>query len=119
MSREYWTERGIIPRWQLFVAYVLIALAFAFSSLSLHEQAEANTQAIIVQCQETNHRNEITKHTLIVKAAEDIRKAEANAKARKQNPELFKNEIEGRRDVTLALIDGLVPKRDCDHIVKK
>lgn len=117
MRREYWTEKGAISRWQLLVAYVLIVGAFAVSAAGLKQDNEATQAVITRECRQTNARNTVTKKVLIEKAALDIEKAKANAKARHENPELFKNEIEGRRDVTLALIDGLVPKRDCANLV--
>lgn len=117
-TKEFWTAKGVISRWQLFLAYVLIAGAFGLTAGNLHRDSQATKETIVRECKETNARNVSTKASLVAAAAKDIAKAEANAKARKQNPELFKNEIEGRRDVTLALIDTLAPKRDCNNLVR-
>jgi hypothetical protein len=113
--RSYW--KAGVSRWQLLLAYVFIAAAFATSVSALNRDNEATKAAITRECRQTNLRNINTKKVLVARANLDIAKAAANAKARKQNPELFKKEIEGRRDVTLALIDALAPVRDCAHIV--
>lgn len=116
-TKYYWTAKGVIPRWQITLAYVFIAFAFAISVSGLHQDNEATQAVLTRECIDTNHRNKATKATLIAAAKKDIAKAEQNARDRKLNPELFRNEIEGRRDVTLALIDALVPVRDCKNLV--
>ena len=115
--KAYWTNKGCVSRWQLALAYVFIAVAFAISVSNLNEDNEATQTALTRECQQTNARNISTKKVLVARAAIDIKKAEANAKARKQNPELFKKEIEGRRDVTLALIDALAPVQNCQKLI--
>jgi multisubunit Na+/H+ antiporter MnhE subunit len=113
--KAYWKQG--VARWQLLLAYIFIGIAFAVAVSALSEDNEATQSAITRDCRETNLRNIQTKKILIKRSSIDIAKATANAKARKQNPELFKKEIEGRRDVTLALIDALAPVRNCATLV--
>lgn len=116
--REYWTAKGIVPRWQWVLAYLAIAAAFALTVYSLNQDSMATQDAIVRECKQTNATNIRTKAVLVKVADEDMRQAADAARERKQNPELFKNEIRDRRDATLALIDALAPVRDCDNLIR-
>lgn len=70
---------------------------------------EQRKDSIRRACEESNKRNEDTSTALTVAAGEDIQNAPNMA---------AQEEIRRRRDVTLALIDLIAPKRDCDKAVE-
>jgi hypothetical protein len=76
-------------------------------SIEIQTQRQA---AVLRSCQETNDRNRDTSARLNAAAAKDIASRDTEAE---------KNEVRRRRDVTLGLIDALVPLRDCQQIVKE
>ena len=114
--KAYWTQG--VARWQLLLAYVFIAFAFAFSIYTVNDTSQANKATIERECRETNAKNVSSKATLRAVAAQDIAQADEAARERKQNPELFKNEIADRRDATLALLDTVLPVKDCGTLVR-
>ena len=107
--RRYWTATGVIPRWQLILAYILIAGAFAFTTYNVVHDGQNTQEAIVRECQVTNQRHDDTYKSLVDAAAIDEDNAKTGA---------AKAEVRRRRDVTLALIDALAPKRDCDNLIR-
>lgn len=110
--REWWgSGLGYRDVW-MFAITGLVLLSLIIAVARIDQISEERVR----ECQQTNARNIETKKRLRAAAAADIAKAEEAALERQQNPELFRNEIEGRRDVTLALIDALAPVDNCDEI---
>lgn len=114
--RAYWMARGVIPRWQYLLVYVLIVGAGAFGFAQTHaaqQRAEHLARQVAAQrlaairstCEEQNVRHDQTLRTLdrlIAKVPPDRR-----AQARRS------------RASTVLLIDALAPKRDCDQRVRQ
>lgn len=67
-------------------------------------------ESIRTSCQAQNERNKATRDALTEGSDEDIRNAQTEA---------AKNEIRRRRDVTIALIDALAPRDNCEEAVRR
>lgn len=74
------------------------------------EIQDQRRESILSSCRAQNARNSATKNALTAGSDEDIRNAPTVA---------AREEVERRRDVTLALIDALAPPEDCDEAVKR
>ena len=61
------------------------------------------------ECRTTNRRHEVAVATLITGAEEDLAKAETSA---------IRRDIRRRRDVTLALLDAVLPVQNCKVVVE-
>lgn len=92
------------------------ALALGGFGLVLKRLTAARVEFVRNGCESTNERHDNTTKALRAAAAKDIENAKKNA-ANSQSTRSVK-EIKNRRDVTLGLIDLLVPKEDCDYRVK-
>jgi predicted kinase len=124
-SREYWTEVGVIPRWQLLAVYSLVVGAGLAGFIDsnhrrddLKEQSretaarlaeqtrsaaagikESRRQAVIATCREQNARHDNT----LAELDRQIMELPPARRAR----------AERNRVGTEALIDALAPKQDC------
>jgi hypothetical protein len=107
----FWHHKFYRDIWLVIITVVLLGAVQSNQDRIREVQAER-----VAECLDQNSRNQNTKAALMAAAEEDIAKAEEDAKRRGQIPELFKNEIEGRRDVTLVLIDMMAPVRNCDAL---
>lgn len=103
-SRAYWTEVGVIPRWQLVAVYLLIAgggvAGFHQSSGARDEIQQSRHEAVVRTCREQNAR-----HNRTIKKLDSLIAREGNAARGRRARQ--------RRDSTVALIDALVPKKNC------
>jgi len=87
------------------IGYGLVLRSQADFTRDIQEQRR---EATLDACQETNERNEATKKALEVGSTEDQRNAPDDA---------ARQEIRRRVAVTIALIDALVPHKDCQKLV--
>lgn len=92
------------------------ALALAGYGLVLRSEARQNEliqdqrrEFVRFECEDVNTRNRNSTKALEAGAGQDI----ANATTQEA-----KDEIARRRDVTLVLIDRVLPIRDCDSLVR-
>ena len=106
LSREYWTEVGVIPRWQLLAVYLIIVCGglwgFYQNGEARDDIQESRREAIIISCEQQNERHDQTVRQLDRNIA-DIPPGPRKRRARVS------------RDHTVALIDALVPTTDCEH----
>lgn len=115
LSRAYWTETGVIPRWQLLAVYGIIVCGglWGFHQADaqrdeIEAQAirsdqriqESRRDAVIISCRQQNERHDRT-----------IRQLDRNIAGLPRGPERLR--ARQRRDSTVSLIDALVPKTDC------
>lgn len=93
--KHYWTQTGVIPRWQLVTVYSLVIVLGVAGFLSIQD---SRRDAIVRTCTEQNIRHDRT----VAKLDHLIAKQPAEPDA------------EQRRKSTVALIDTLAPKiKDC------
>jgi hypothetical protein len=114
--RNYWTARGVIPRWQYLTVYVAITAVFigglaksnqlSHKAQNLAEQIQRQRVSVVgTSCQEQNARHDAT----ITQLDQLIRKVPASRRQRARES----------RAGTVLLIDALVPKRDCAEVLRK
>lgn len=74
------------------------------------EIQEQRQTEILTECESQNQRNESTQNALRVGSNEDIRNADTEEE---------REEIRRRRDVTISLIDAVMPVQDCERLVEE
>lgn len=89
------------------IGYGLVLRSQADFTRDIQQQRR---EATLASCTETNDRNKDTKEAL---------KAGSNQDQANSEDTISKEEIQRRTAVTLALIDALVPVRDCDKLVSR
>lgn len=110
-SYELWSMRT----YKTLLAIVIIQVLLGAASIYLWTQiTDARRDTVERACQQDNNRNATSSASLIKAAAADEAAAPTAA---------AKAEVRRRRDVTLALLDLVAPKTDCntqaDKLVKK
>jgi hypothetical protein len=108
-----WIRRGLIAFGVIALCTTLALVGYAFL---LSEIADTRKDFVRSGCKSQNEQHDSTTKALTDAADRDI------ANAKKHLPtsqgQVTVKEIENRRDVTLALIDLLRPKQDCDYLVR-
>ena len=113
--KGYWTQRGVMPRWTLIGAYVLITLVFVVTAKWSHDASVKASQAAVeiqsqrvaavrMSCQDQNRRHDETIATLDKLIA--------------QVPGSRRQRAKESRNSTVLLINALAPKRDCEAVVR-
>lgn len=133
-SRSYWTSRGVVPRWQLLLVYLLIAAVGIVGFVSVGNQADKATKtaeetrklALVsatlsrdtarlareiqssrtTLCEDQNKRHDRT--------IERLNKIIDQAKRRQPDRAA---EIERARAQNILLIEALAPEQDCAAVV--
>lgn len=126
--KRYWTETGVIPRWQLFAVYVLIFAAGFIGFLTLRgavDKSNKATRANHVLAVQAARQAATTKRltATIQKQRKDLCQ-DQNARRRstikrlnlltKQLPPSAERSL--RRRSTIQLINALAPPRNCAAI---
>lgn len=117
----YWTQVGVIPRWQLVMVYVVIVAAGATGLLKTSNAAHRADHA----AREAKAATRAIQHSRIVATREAC--AQQNARNRKavlflrQLPRGTSNQTPRERDRLLhSFTDALVgPLQDCDALIQK
>jgi hypothetical protein len=103
---DRWFRRGLI-----IMAFIGLCCAAAIGGtwIALGEIQDTREEFVRSQCESQNKHNKDTSAQLIGLAALD---------EKRRKTEAGKEEVRNRRDVTLALIEALAPKQDCDFLVR-
>lgn len=130
--REYWTARGVVPRWQFLLVYLVVVVVgiigferignqsdtaadLARETHSLAQQTAQLARTIQLQrldgirrgCEDQNRRHDGT-----IRALDDV-----IARVVRDAPER-KTELARARAQNVLLINALAPKQDCDRLVR-
>jgi hypothetical protein len=108
-----WLIRGLAAFAVMGIACTIALVGFG---IVLGQIKDTREDFVRSNCESQNEQHDNTSKALIAAAANDIKKAK-NHEGTSQGP-VSVQEIENRRDVTLALIDALRPKQDCEFLVK-
>lgn len=101
---RYWRAKGVIPRWQLVLVYVLIAAATAIGFAQVNKAIDQVQASRVRTCDDNAQKNRDTVKELdaqIRKTTDPVRRARA-----------IRN-----RDATIALINTLAPPRTHEECV--